>query len=238
MVLGNPVDGDFPNLTIYKESNCNQRLPNMSVMITKKEMVYKRIRRAIITGELKSGEIMNEAEIAARFGSGKTPTREALLLLTHDSFLESIPRVGYMVTRPTMQDILETFHLRLILEVEAIGLAVDRLSSEGLHELTVNNQKEESLSSISRREHKERAAALNREFHLVIAQSSGNSRLAGIIQRLIDDMERMLVADPYLADPSQHEKILEALVARDINLAQKAMYQHIEETRTRILNRF
>ena len=51
-------------------------------------------------------------------------------------------------------------------------------------------------------------------------------------------MERMLIADPYLADPSQHEKILAALVERDKNQAQNAMDQHIEETRTRILNRF
>ena len=90
----------------------------MSAAPTKKEQVYKRIRRAIIVGELKPGEIMNEAEIAARFNAGKTPTREALLLLTHDRYLESLPRVGYIVTRPSMQDILETFHLRVILEVE------------------------------------------------------------------------------------------------------------------------
>ena len=117
----------------------------MSVKPTQKEMLYKRIRRAIISGELKSGEIMNEADIAAQFGSGKTPTREALLLLTHDSFLESLPRVGYRVTRPTLQDILETFHLRQILEVEAIGLAIERISTENVHKLLVNNRLEESL---------------------------------------------------------------------------------------------
>jgi len=210
----------------------------MSAAPTKKEQVYKRIRRAIIAGELEPGEIMNEAEIAARFNAGKTPTREALLLLTHDRFLESLPRVGYIVTRPSMQDILETFHLRVILEVEAIGLSVERLTPESVLELKKNNQQEELVSSLPGHERKERAAVLNREFHLILARLSGNTRLANLIQTLLDDMERMLVADPYLADPSQHKKILVAVMDGDKIQAQQAMEQHIKQTMARIVNRF
>ena len=210
----------------------------MSVSPTKRELVYKQIRRAIISGDLKPGEIMNEAEIAARFEAGKTPTREALLLLTHDRFLDSLPRVGYIVSRPTMQDILETFHLRLILEVEAIGLATDHLTRDVILELEKNNQQEEAIAILPTDEHKEQAAALNREFHLMIARLSGNSRLTNLIRSLIDDMERMLVSDPYLVDPTQHKIILAALVDGDKTMAQQAMHQHIEETRTRILNRY
>ena len=205
---------------------------------TKKARVYQRIRRAIISGELKPGEIMNEADIAARFEAGKTPTREALLLLTHDKLLESLPRVGYMVTRPTMQDILETFHLRSVLEVEAIGLAAMRLTPEALLELQENNRAEENIAALTITEQKEQAAFLNREFHLMIARLSGNSRLAFIIQSLIDDMERMLVSDPYLADPSQHKKILDAMEKGDKDLTRELMYEHIEETRERIVNRY
>lgn len=210
----------------------------MSALPTKKELVYKQIRRAIISGDLKPGEIMNEAEITSRFEAGKTPTREALLLLAHDNFLESLPRVGYMVTRPTMQDILETFHLRLILEVEAIGLAVDHVTPAIISELEENNQREEMISTLPVDEQKEQAAILNREFHLIVARLSGNSRLTRLIGDLIDDMERMLVSDPYLVDPSQHQKILMALVEGDKPPAQQAMHQHIEETRTRIVNRY
>lgn len=210
----------------------------MSIAPTKKEQVYKRIRRAIISGDLKPGEIMNEADIAARFEAGKTPTREALLLLSHDRFLESLPRVGYMVTRPTMQDILETFHLRSVLEVEAIGLAATRMTPEALLELQENNQEEEEIASLPNSQQNERAAAVNREFHLLIARLSRNTRLANIIKNLIDDMERMLVADPYLADPSQHRKILDNLIKGDKDLSRNAMREHIEGTRERILNRY
>jgi DNA-binding GntR family transcriptional regulator len=210
----------------------------VSAAPTKKELVYKRIRRAIISGELKPGVILNEAEITAQFESGKTPTREALLLLTHEHFLESLPRVGYIVTQPSLQDILETFHLRLVLEVEAIGLAIERLSAEDMRCLLENNQEEERLSASKAGAENEKASALNRDFHLTLARASGHVRMAGIIKQLMDDMERMLAKDPYLADPSQHRPILAALETRDKKQAQEALRLHIEETRTRILNRY
>ena len=209
----------------------------MSAVPTKKEKVYERIRRAIITGELKPGEILNEAEIAAQFETGKTPTREALLLLTHESLLDSLPRVGYIVSKPSMQEVLETFHLRIILEVESIGLAIGRLSPEDIRRLQENNEEEEKLTASTISSDKSAASALNRDFHLTLARLSGNSRLATLIQQLLDDMERMLVNDPYLTDPSQHKKILDALLSQDKEQAQEAMHLHIIETRNRIVNR-
>jgi len=188
--------------------------------------------------ELRPGEILNEAEIAAQFKSGKTPTREALLLLTHEGLLEALPRVGYIVSKPTLQDILEMFHLRLLLEVEAVGLALDRLTPEDLRRLQENNQQEEALAASPTQADKAAASALNREFHLTLARLCGNTRLAALIQQQIDDMERMLADDPYLIDPGQHRKILLALKERDKKKAQEAMRQHIEETRMRIVNRY
>lgn len=210
----------------------------MSTAPTKKEQVYERIRRAIIMGELKPGAILNEAEIAAQFESGKTPTREALLLLTHEGLLDALPRLGYIVSKPTMQDILETFHLRALLEVEAVGLAVERLTAEDLRRLKANNQEEEKLAVSANPADKAAASALNREFHVSLARASGNSRLAALIQQLVDDMERMLVNDPYLVDPDQHKTILLALQRRDKKAAQEAMRRHIEGTRARIVNRY
>jgi DNA-binding GntR family transcriptional regulator len=209
----------------------------MTAVPSKKDMVFERIRQAIITGVLKPGEILNEAEIAAKFESGKTPAREALLLLTHAGYLDSLPRVGYMVTKPTLQDILETFHLRIVLEVEAIGLAIVQLSPKDIQRLQENIKEEEKLTASMITTDKSASTTLNREFHHTIAKLSGNNRLAMLIQQLMDDMERMLVNDPYLTDPSQHIKIMDALLSHDKGQAQEAMHFHIAETRNRIVNR-
>jgi DNA-binding GntR family transcriptional regulator len=55
---------------------------------------------------------------------------------------------------------------------------------------------------------------------------------------MIDDLERALTFDPYIADPTQHDDIILHLTNRDKARAQAAMRRHIEETRTRIINRF
>jgi DNA-binding GntR family transcriptional regulator len=55
---------------------------------------------------------------------------------------------------------------------------------------------------------------------------------------MIDDMERLLFEDPYLADPAQHKQMLVSIKQRDKVQAQVAMRQHLEETRSRIVNRF
>jgi hypothetical protein len=71
---------------ILNTNNEMSRSPVISPAPVKKEQVCQRIHRAAIAGEFKPGEILNEAEITAQFDSGKTPTRETLLLLTHEGY--------------------------------------------------------------------------------------------------------------------------------------------------------
>lgn len=61
---------------------------------TKKILAYEQFKNAIISGEIKPGEILNEAVLAEKYGMGKTPAREALLLLANEDCLDSMPRVG------------------------------------------------------------------------------------------------------------------------------------------------
>jgi len=211
----------------------------MKTKITKKTRVYEQIRHAILSNELKPGDILNEVDLALRFNSSKTPTREALIVLAHENYIEPMPRVGYIVTKTTIQDIRETFHLRIILEVDAIGLAAGSIDPAGMAQLEENYLEEKRLAEQPpSREHSQRAFQLNRQFHLVVARASGNRRLALAIEKLIDDMERMLALDPYPTDPAQHEAIIRHLRQGEKAAAQEAMRKHLEEARFRIINRY
>lgn len=211
----------------------------MKTKITKKTRVYEQIRRAILSNELKPGDILNEVDLAQRFNSSKTPTREALIVLAHENYIEPMPRVGYIVTKTTIQDIRETFHLRIILEVDAIGLAAGSIDPAGMAQLEENYLEEKRLAEQPpSRENSQRAFQLNRQFHLVVARASGNRRLALAIEKLIDDMERMLALDPYPTDPAQHEAIIRHLRQGEKAAAQEAMRKHLEEARFRIINRY
>lgn len=205
---------------------------------TKKTYIYEQIKQEIISGNIKPGEILNEADLSLKYGIGKTPTREALLLLTHEKLLESMPRVGYVVSRLTTKDLMEIYYLRSILEVEAIGLAAERITPKEIGLLEENNKAEAKVFA----EHSDRmvgeAYQLNNEFHKIIAHASGNERLERIIGDLINDLERALSFDPFVADPSQHIVIIEHLKKHDKVKAQEAMKAHLAETKQRILKMF
>lgn len=203
---------------------------------TQKDIVYEQIKRDIINGKIKPGEIIREIEISKKYGFGRMPTREALLLLVHQNYLESLPRVGYIVTKPSLKEILDTFYVRTLLEVEAIGLAAEQISEKEIHLLEQNNELERSINWDKKDDYvHSKAFELNRDFHLTIARASGNDRLASLIETILDDMGRMLAFDPYIADPDQHKQILNFLKQRNKEKAREAMRNHIQETRSRIL---
>jgi DNA-binding GntR family transcriptional regulator len=210
----------------------------MAKKLTQKDQIYEQIKRDIILGIIKPGEVLNAIDMSERHNFGITPTREALLVLTHDRYLKPMPRVGYIVTEPAVQDILEIFHLRMILEVEAIGLAVDRFTDREIQELKKNNQKEEEIFHEVNGQAREQGLNLNKDFHITIARASGNTRLMEIVQQLIQDLMRSLLLDPELTDSSDHARIIRLIEKRDKIQAQEEMRKHIEETRRRVLNRF
>ena len=231
---------------------------------SKTKVLYQHVRDKIVSGEIKPGAILTEAGLSADHGVSKAPAREALVLLGHEGLVESMPRTGHVVASFTVQDVLETFHLRSILEAEAASLAAERITEEVIAALLKNNNEEFALSerayeaatlnvrqksviSYSRSilriaAHEdgfyERACELNIEFHQLIARASGNRRLADLIKRLMEDMRRMLAFDPRFVTPQQHLEIIEALKQRERAKAEQAMKRHMEETKSGQLDRF
>ena len=203
----------------------------MKNLPTQSRLAYQKIRQTIISGDLKPGDIINIDELCLRFDTSKTPTREALIVLTHEQFVESLPRIGYMVTKPSIRDVKEMFHVRIILEVDAIGLAVDYITDKDIEALERNNITEKQISShqVSRVIQPE-AFQLNQEFHMTIARASGNSILSSLIQQQLEMVERALSLDPFITDSSQHEKILSSLKHREKASCQEAMKTHLQTT--------
>jgi DNA-binding GntR family transcriptional regulator len=211
---------------------------------SKTKVLYQQVRDKIVYGEIKPGAILTEAGLADEYGVSKAPVREALVLLGHEGLVESMPRVGHVVASFTVQDVLETFHLRSVLEAEAASLAAERITEERITALLKIVDEEAALSEraheggFDERAFDERAYGLNIEFHQLIARTSGNRRLADLIKQLMEDMQRMLAFDPRLVTPQQHMEIVEALKHRDRARAEQAMIRHMEQTKSRVLDRF
>lgn len=209
---------------------------------SKKEKAYQAIKQAIIAGQLEQAKIYSINELSETFEVGRTPAREALVILASEGFIDPIPRSGYQVKSLSINDILEMFHLRSVLEVEGVGLAAERITDGGISLLEENNRLEKEIelsqdSSLDAQSYRQ-GYDLNLEFHLTIARASGNKRLADLVEKLLSELERVLAFDPYIVEPQQHAAIIDRLRRRDKLGSQAAMKKHIEDTKNRSLSRF
>jgi len=209
---------------------------------SKKEIAYQVIKQAIISGRLEPTKIYTIAELSERFEIGRTPAREALVILSSEGIIDPIPRSGYQVKAISVHDMMEIFHLRSVLEIEAVGLAAERITEDDISLLEENNRHEQEIEVSSKTgvspEIFQKGFNLNSEFHLTIARASGNNRLVALVDNLLNELERVLVHDPYLAEPGQHAEIIDRLKRRDKAGSQKVMRKHLEDTKKRTLSRF
>ena len=183
--------------------------------------LYEGIRRDIVRGTFQPGDLLRERELASKYGVSKTPVREALSLLAQEEMVKAVPRAGYMVTQLTMRDVQEVYHLRLTMEPMAARLAAERITDEEL-------QKLERLTSAS---NPDEAVMFNHQFHLEVARASGNSRLAKMIEQLLDDMDRWAGVEFSRFSDAElrrgHKAELDALRTRDPDIAEKAFLNHL-----------
>ena len=210
--------------------------------VTKKDKAYQAIKQAIIAGQLEPAQIYSITELSETFNVSRTPAREALVILTSEGLIEPFPRSGYQVKSLSIHDILEIFHLRSVIEVETVGLAAKRITDDDIRLLEENNRLEQELA-LRIRTHGpnktyRKGYELNLEFHLTIARASGNNRMADLVEKLLNELERVLAHDPYIAEPKQHVDLLEGLKRRDKLASQEAMKKHLEDTKDRLLSRF
>jgi len=177
------------------------------------------------------GERLNESQLALRYGVGKTPVREALGMLQQEGLVEVVPRVGYLTSRITLQDVDDIFGLRKIVEGAAAEMAATAISEETLQRL-------EQLHSGYRAGDRESYLKFldeNADFHCTIARASGNRQLAEVVARLLEQMQRLVILRLDLSASGEdmveeHREILAALRRRDPMLARDLMVRSIANT--------
>lgn len=89
------------------------------------DVVGERIRAAIVSGDLKLGEQVSEAQLAARMGVSKTPVREALVRLQAQGLVQIHPQRGTFVFRLTPEEVGQLCRFRAMVETEALREAME-----------------------------------------------------------------------------------------------------------------
>lgn len=196
---------------VYMRANTNLRT-----------MVLESLRADILSRRIPSGHVLLEKEVASRLSVSKTPVREALALLCQENLVQLFPQRGYLVRELGLQEVLDTFDLRIILEGAAAEWAAIQLSAGELD--TIDELCEHDYCSPAGAKRHDEGIEHSLEFHLLIARGSRNRLLAADIERLLRSSRRITaIGFTY----GEHAGIVEALRSRDPSASRKAMEDHI-----------
>lgn len=202
-----------------------------------RDVVFKTLRQAILTGELKPGERLMEIHLANKLGVSRTPIREAIRQLELEGLVIMVPRKGAQVasiTEKSMRDVLE---VRLALEKLAVELACSRISDEYKGKL------EETLVEFEKATETGDASAIAKAdvaFHDAIFVATGNMRLGQMVNNLAEQMYRYRFE--YIKDESghkrlkdEHRRIYSAIIEGDVSRAMEEISVHIKNQEESII---
>lgn len=181
------------------------------------DTAYQIIKRAIVNCELQPGEEVTQASLIARYRLTNAQGRYALVRLTQERWVRPLAQRGYIVAPLTIQDLEDTFELRMLLEPPAMRRAAGRVDPAVLKYLRKIGTAEYVPGDISSiRAFLQR----NREFYMTIVKCTGNRMLTRAIDQLFDSSTRLLYFSMIYSYEAQvvrrgHEKLLEALEKAD-----------------------
>ena len=93
------------------------------------------IENSILDGTFKVGEKLKEADLELRYGTSRTPLREALRILDSRGLIQVVPRKGCFVKEINLQDISDVCEITVALEALAVSLVHQRITQDGIKEL-------------------------------------------------------------------------------------------------------
>lgn len=188
--------------------------------------VYWQLRREIVRGELRPNQPLAEVDIAERLNVSRTPVRESMQRLAADGLVISRRR-RWLVYEHSKQEIEEIYEVRLALEGYAARLASQRISDAQIEELARLREPVAADGRLATRiEH-------NENFHNQLVTIAGNKRLASTLAHNRSFAFNRQVASLYTPDDlavsgTQHTRLVEAVLARDGDAAERTAREHIQ----------
>ena len=203
---------------------------NMNEYLPLRDVVFNTLRQAILKGELEPGERLMEIQLADRLGVSRTPIREAIRKLELEGLVLMIPRKGAEVAKISEKSLRDVLEVRRSLDELAIELAIERMTDDDIAALeAAQEQFREAVAGSDAMT----IAQCDENYHDIIYNATGNSRLVQILNNLREQMYRYRLEYIKDADKRQilvleHDQILKAVKGRHVAEAKTAIREHID----------
>jgi DNA-binding GntR family transcriptional regulator len=207
-------------------------------------LAYERFRQQILDGRLRAGQFISQRELVALLGVPLGAVREMIPRLEAARLMVTVPKRGLQIAHIDLKLIRNAFQVRAMIEREAVAHFVRHVSDAELESEEKKHQAilQRALSGKPDPKLDQDALAVDWALHDRMVDAMGNEILSEIY-RANSLHVRMIRLDaqhvrPHRVVPAmeEHLRFIKLLKARDEAGALKAMQDHVEQSRQRVLN--
>jgi DNA-binding GntR family transcriptional regulator len=199
------------------------------------DAIYAGLRRAIIEQSLMPGDKLPEDMIGESFGVSRTLVRGALTRLVAEGLVEQWKNRGSFVASPSLAEAQQVFDVRRQLE----GLVVERLAGALAQEHAKRLRSHVTAEKRLHGREGPEAIRLAGEFHVLLAELTGNALLARYVSEVVSRSSLILAlySRPHSSECgiSEHAEIIKALIAGNAARARHLMDLHLGAVQDRAL---
>jgi len=211
--------------------NSQLTIPTLQANVSLKEKTYDILKDAICKMNIYAPDAqlrLDERQLSEQLGISRTPLREALVRLEQEGLVNIIPRRGIFIVRKTKQEILELIIVWAALEGMAARLATQNASNEDIATL---RSMFPSFSAGDQPANIDEYSERNIEFHQTILKLGGCGLLVDMADQLFLHVRSIRAqtigeADRATRSIKDHRQIVEAIEARDTELAERLVREH------------
>jgi phosphonate utilization transcriptional regulator len=203
------------------------------------QVVQQEIESAILAGDYPPGSKLNEAALALSLGVSRGPVREAFRSLEEAGLLRTEKNRGVFVRAIPLNEAAEIFDIRAVMEELAGRLLAQSLQPAQLAELkTTVAQMDQAVAG----QDLDTYHLLNGQFHERLLDMSGNKKLLSLYKKLTRELAlfrriNLTGGDALPASVSDHHHIVEAIATGQPDVAAKALFEHVRQSKERTLAR-
>jgi len=201
------------------------------------DKAYMGIRQMLFHKEIGSGQKIACRDLANRLGMSPTPVIQALKWLEFQGLVRHEPERGYYTEPFSLEEVEEIYELRELLEVSLLPETLKHLGEEGIGRL---QSALDAHLSAAREIYLNGRLITDMEFHLTLASLSGRNLHQRMLRNLFDLLYlkyrgSFLSVRPMEYVDSEHRKIFESIVSRDLQKSQDTLSEHISGIKRDVL---
>jgi DNA-binding GntR family transcriptional regulator len=201
------------------------------------EQVAHRLRQMLVEGRIAPGAKLNERELAELLNVSRTPLREAIKMLAAEGLVELLPNRGAIAVSLTEADVLNTFEVMAGLESLSGELAAQRITDVELAEIQA--MQFEMMAAYTRRD-LSAYYTLNARIHNAINAAAKNPVLATVYNQVNARLQALRFrsnqdGEKWKRALKEHERMIEALAARDTAGMRDVLLAHLRNKRDVVL---